>query len=284
MREHTNQFSLNKMAKLMKVSRSGYYAYLKRDLSKRSKENIELIKEIKSIYSKNRGLYGSPRIHAALMQRDINCSRKRVANLMRKCNLRAKMNRSFKHRKKIKKQVAPNLLKQNFYTESPNHVWVSDISYIKTLEGWLYLATTMDLFSRKIIGVSMDSHMNVDLVEKALMSAVYRRSPKGEIIHHSDRGSQYTSSSFKQLCELHSIKLSMSEGSCYDNAAMESFFHTLKTELVHLNKFSTRQEAKRAIFEYIEGFYNRKRLHSTLGYLSPEAFEDLYKEKQRICS
>jgi transposase InsO family protein len=142
----------------------------------------------------------------------------------------------------------------------------------------------MDLFSRKIIGVSMDSHMNIDLVEKALMSAIYRRSPKGEIIHHSDRGSQYTSNSFKQLCELHSIKLSMSEGGCYDNAAMESFFHTLKTELVHLNKFSTRQEDKRAIFEYIEGFYNRKRLHSTLGYLSPEAFEDLYKEKQRICS
>jgi len=284
MRKHTDQFSLKKMAKVMRVSRSGYYEYLKRDLSYRDKENLNLTKEIKSIYSENRGLYGSPRIHAALMQRDINCSRKRVANLMRKCNLRAKMNSSFKCRKKVKKQVAPNLLKQNFYTESPNHVWVSDISYIKTSEGWLYLATTMDLFSRKIIGVSMDSHMNVDLVEKTLMSAIYRRSPEGEVIHHSDRGSQYTSSSFKQLCDLYSIKLSMSEGSCYDNAAMESFFHTLKTELVHLNKFSTRQEAKRAIFEYIEGFYNRKRLHSTLGYLSPEAFEDFYKEKKRICS
>jgi len=283
MRKHTNQFSLKKMARLMKVSRSGYYAYLKRGLSKRDLENMKLIKEIKLVYSENRGLYGSPRIHAALMQSGIDCSRKRVANLMRKCNLRAKMNRSFKHRKKVKKQVAPNLLKQNFQTDLPNHVWISDISYIKTSEGWLYLAAIMDLFSRKVIGISMESHMSADLVEKALIRAIYRRKPSGEVIHHSDRGSQYTSSSFKLLCEMHSVKLSMSEGSCYDNAAMESFFHTLKTELVHLNKYSTRQEAKRAIFEYIEGFYNRKRLHSTLGYVSPEVFEENY-YKQRLCS
>ena len=283
MRKHTNQFSLKKMARLMKVSRSGYYAYLKRGLSKRDLENMKLIKEIKLVYSENRGLYGSPRIHAALMQSGIDCSRKRVANLMRKCNLRAKMNRSFKHRKKVKKQVAPNLLKQNFQTDLPNHVWISDISYIKTSEGWLYLAAIMDLFSRKVIGISMESHMSADLVEKALIRAIYRRKPSGEAIHHSDRGSQYTSSSFKLLYEMHSVKLSMSEGSCYDNAAMESFFHTLKTELVHLNKYSTRQEAKRAIFEYIEGFYNRKRLHSTLGYVSPEVFEENY-YKQRLCS
>jgi len=283
MRRYVNQFSLKKMARLMKVSRSGYYAYLKRGLSNRDKENIKLMKAIKAIYSENRGLYGSPRIKAALKQRNIDCSRKRVANLMRKGKLRAKMNRSFKHRKKVKKQVVPNILKQNFNTELPNDVWVSDISYIKTSEGWLYLAVVMDLFSRKIVGMAMDKYMNVNLVEKALMNAIYRRKPKKEVVHHSDRGSQYTSISFKKICEQNRIKLSMSEGSCYDNAAMESFFHTLKTELVHLNKFSTRQGAKSIIFEYIEGFYNRKRLHSTLGYLSPEVFEENYYD-QRIFS
>jgi len=157
------------------------------------------------------------------------------------------------------------------------------ISYIKTSEGWLYLALVMDLFSRKIVGMAMDKYMNVNLVEKALMNAIHRRKPKKEVIHHSDRGSQYTSISFKKICEQNRIKLSMSEGSCYDNAAMESFFQTLKTELVHLNKFSTRQETKSIIFEYIEGYYNRKRLHSTLGYLSPEVFEENYYE-QRISS
>jgi len=143
----------------------------------------------------------------------------------------------------------------------------------------------MDLFSRKIVGMSIDGHMKVDLVERALMSAVYKRRPKPELIHHSDRGSQYTSYSFKELCKRHALIMSMSEGSCYDNAAAESFFHTLKTELIHLNKFKTKQEAKRAIFEYIEGFYNRKRIHSTLGYVSPEAFEErYYEEKLRMCS
>ena len=282
MQKNAQLFPIQKMANVMRVSKSGYYAYLKRSLSKRNEENHRLAQEIRSIYQENRGLYGSPRIHAMLLKKGFSCSRKRVARLMKTLHLRAIMNKKFNHRKKIQLESAPDYLEQKFEADSPNSIWAADITYIKTSEGWLYLATILDLFSRKIVGFAMQEHMRAELVESALKQAYFRRRPQKKLIHHSDRGSQYTSKSFKALCTSYLIKMSMSQGSCYDNAAMESFFHTLKTELIHLQKFKTRKEAKMAIFEYIEHFYNRERLHSTLRYVSPEQFEQNY-ENQKFC-
>jgi putative transposase len=284
MKNNTNQFPLKKMAEVMKVSRSGYYAYLRRETSLRKKENIKLMHEIESIYEEHRGLYGSPRIHAVLKHHGWTCSRKRAAKLMQKAGLRAKTNKNFQKRKKFIERAACNLLKQNFTVDHPDRIWASDITYIKTGEGWIYLAATLDLFSRKVIGWAIEDHMRIELVEKALKQALFRRKPELGLIHHSDRGAQYTSNHFKKICDNESIILSMNSGSCFDNAAVESFFHTVKTELIYLKKFKTKQEAKRALFEYIEGFYNRKRLHSTLGYLSPEVFESKYSKQQILCS
>lgn len=267
----------------MNVSRSGYYSYLKRALSKREVENIELEEEIESIYKEHRGLYGSPRIHAILKHNGYFCSRKRVAKLMKKKCLRAKMNKSFQKRKKFKGKGNPNLLKRNFKIDQPNKIWVSDISYIKTTQGFVYLAAVMDLFSRKVIGWKVEDHMRADLVEEALTSALFKRKPN-QLIHHSDRGKQYTSDCFQKMSEKNGITLSMNDKGCYDNAVIESFFHTLKTELIYLTRFESKQEVQSALFEYIEVFYNRQRIHSTLEYTSPEAFENNYREKQMLCS
>lgn len=284
MKKYANNFSLKKMATIMQVSRSGYYRYIKRGASKRDVENIKLNKEIKQIYQEYRGLYGSPRIYAILKNRGIKCSRKRVAKLMKAKGLRARMNKKFKVRKKYKNEAAPDRLNQNFHVGEANRVWVADICYIKTKEGTLYLAAVMDLFSRKIVGFSIDDRMRSDLVKKALAQAFFRRRPGKGLVHHSDRGSQYTSRDFKNLCKQYFIEQSMTSRNCYDNAAMESFFHTLKTELVYLTNFETKQAAKTDLFEYIEGFYNRKRLHSTLGYVSPESFEANQKQEEILYS
>ena len=203
---------------------------------------------------------------------------------MAKEGLRAKMNRHFRRYKKVQGTVAPNLLNRDFKAKALNQIWASDISYIKTGEGWLYLAVVLDLCSRKVVGLAMADHMKTELVETALTNAFFRRKPGKGLIHHSDRGSQYTSERFRKVCEDYSITLSMGSGSCYDNAAVASFSHTVKTELVYLQKFNDRQVARRTLFEYIEGFYNRQRLHSTLGYLSPEEYEERYIEKQILCS
>ena len=268
MKAHAHEFSVEKMAKLLKVSKSGYYAYLNRPPSTRAQENEAILKEIEAIYHEHKGVYGSPRIKKCLERKGIRCSRKRVAKLMKKEGLRAKTSKKKPLYKKFKGQVSPNLIKRDFEAEVPNEKWVSDITYIFTKEGTLYLATVMDLFSKKILAYSLDERMKAELVETALKKAYLRRgAPKG-VIHHSDRGSQYASHSFKELCLKLGIKQSMNSGSCYDNAAQESFFHSLKTEMVYLEDFKTKREAKMKIFEYIEGFYNRKRLHSTLGYLS----------------
>lgn len=286
MRENAYQFPIKKIAKVLNVSRSGYYAYLTRPPSVREEENKKLILEIKKAYQNNRKLYGSPRIHALLKREGSICSRKRVARLMRLEGIKAITNQKSYRRKNMEEIACPNLLKQDFFASAPNEKWVGDISYIKTGEGWLYLAVILDLFSRKVVSFSIDNHMKSELVESAFQKALLRRAPIGELMHHSDRGSQYTSKNFKDLCKIAGIKQSMNSGSCYDNAAMESFFHSLKTELVYLEKFKTKMEAKRAIFEYIESFYNRKRLHSTLGYMSPEEFEKQYWEnewKEKIC-
>lgn len=276
MRQHQEKFCIEKMAELLEVSRSGYYTFLKRGQSKREKENERLTVKIKETHKMSRETYGSPRVYAELQNQGERCSRKRVAKLMRKENIRAKMKKFKKktttHNKNAK--ISPNHLNQNFLTKSPNTVWVSDITYVFTQEGWLYLAIVMDIFSRKIVGMSMGDRLQTELVTRALSQAIMHRGVEKGLIHHSDKGCQYTSKEFKELTDQYGIKLSMSgTGNCYDNAVAESFFHTLKTEHTNFCNYRIREEGKSSIFEYIETFYNRKRLHSTLGYMSPEDFE-----------
>ena len=269
-------FKVGLMCSTLGVSRSGYYRWRKGEISSRAQENIELTEVIKAIHKKSRKTYGSPRIHRELMNRGIRCSKNRAARLMRRSGVRAKMSRHFKvtTRRDDTHQAAPNLLQQNFYVDRPNAVWVADITYIHTLEGFLYLATVMDLCSRKIVGWAMASHMKTSLVLAALRMAVRTRRPKAGLIHHSDRGSVYTSKAYQDELTKYGMKCSMSaKGDCYDNAVQESFYHTLKTECVNHERFMTRAEARSVIFDFIEVFYNRERMHSTLGYLSPEDFE-----------
>lgn len=281
MKDRSKEFSIEKMARVFGVSANGYYSYIKRNPSYRDKENQKLMDGIKQVYKEGRGMYGSPRVQGKLNHMGIRCSRKRVAKLMKKNGLAAKMRKSWKKTtKQGKGKTAENLVRQKFKVEVPNQTWVSDITYIKTKEGWLYLTAIIDLFSRKVVGLSMGDRLETSLIEKALNQALcHRRAPEG-LIHHSDRGSQYTSEEFGKLAKKNGIILSMSgTGNCYDNAVAESFFHTLKTEHVYQNKFNTREEAKRSLFEYIEIFYNRKRVHSFLGYLSPEEFEKAWDKK-----
>lgn len=284
MKDHKKKFSIEKMAKIFQVSRAGYYKFLQRKPSKRDVESNRLIKKIRKIYKTGRGTYGSPRIHKALKKEGEACSRKKVARLMRKERIQPKMRKRWKTttKRNPKAESAPNHLDQNFDVDGPNIAWVSDITYIETLEGWLYVAVILDLYSRKVVGLGMGGTLETKLIIQALEQAVCHRKIKGGLIHHSDRGSQYTSEEFQKFVEKHNIKLSMSgQGNCYDNAVAESFFHTLKTEHSNQYKFKTRNEAKLSIFEYIEVFYNRKRLHSYLGYRSPEEYESLEKTAQR---
>lgn len=282
MKSHAKEFSVGKMADTLGTSRCGYYAFLNRRPSKRVLENEVLVEEIKRAYKSSRGTYGSPRVHAQLKQAGKCCSRKRVAGLMRREKIQAKMRKKWKVTTKASKKavtIAPNHLDQNFMVEEPNKVWVSDITYVKTQEGWLYVAVVMDLFSRRVIGLGMGERLETDLIMKAVKQALCKRSISKELVHHSDRGCQYTSQEFKELAARHGIKLSMSaKGRCYDNAVAESFFHTLKTEQTYLSNYRFREEAKSSIFEYIEVFYNRRRLHSTLGYVSPADFEKAWQE------
>lgn len=242
-------------------------------------------KRSKRAISKVGGLYGSPRIHEELKKRGRRCSRKRIANLMKQEKIQAKMRKKWKKTTQQSKKVveiAPNHLDQQFMVDEPNKVWVSDITYVWTSEGWLYVSIVLDLFSRKVVGLGMGSTLETGLVIKALKQALYRRSVTTDgLMHHSDRGCQYTSKEFRELALSQGIRLSMSaKGHCYDNAVAESFFHTLKTEEVYLKRYRSREEAKVAIFEYIEVFYNRERLHSTLGYRSPKEFEEVWEKEQ----
>ena len=264
------------MCTVLEISRSGFYAWLKREPSERNKSDARMLDLIREVHKTNRGVYGAPRVHKALKAGGVECGRNRTARLMREDGLRSKTKKKFKATTNSKHShpVAPNLLGQDFKTQLPNAIWVSDITYIWTDEGWLYLATTMDLFSRGVVGWSMDSRMKSSLVVSALDMALKARKPMTGLIHHSDRGVQYAAKPFQKLLDSNGIVCSMSrKGNCYDNAVQESFYHSLKTELVHHEHYRTREEAKASIFEYIEGFYNRQRLHSTLGYKSPLQFE-----------
>jgi putative transposase len=285
MRSYRAEFSIERMSKVLEVSRSGYYRFISLGMSNREKANADLLEKIKVVHKESRQTYGSPRIHAALVANGEFCSRKRVFRIMKCVGLAAKMKKRFKITTKAsaKAKAAPNLLQQDFTSPSPNQRWVADITYVATAEGWLYVAAVLDLFSRRIIGLAMSERITTDLVLAALKQAIIRRKPTAGLVHHSDKGCQYTSSIFQQLLKTHGIIASMSgTGNCYDNAAMESFFHTLKTEHIYFDYYINREEAKQSIFEYVEVFYNRQRRHSTLGYLAPAVFEKQWQQQQDI--
>jgi transposase InsO family protein len=277
-KHHRRRWPVGVMCRVLKVSRSGYYAWTKRKPSARSRREQKLLEKIRIVHQENRELYGSPRVHRALLIDGQTVSRNTVARIMRRAKIRAKSRRRFVPRttdSKHQKPVADNVLARDFTASVPDQKWLADITYVPTDEGWLYHSAVLDCFSRKIVGWSMADHMEVDLVADALKMALEHRQPVGEnLLHHSDRGVQYASDDYQQILAGLGITVSMSgRGNCYDNAMMESFFATLKTELIHQQNYATRQQAKLSIFEYVEVFYNRKRLHSSLGYVSPESFE-----------
>lgn len=277
--EHREIFRVGRMCNILDVSRSGYYAWLKRPESLRRKENRKLTIQIKVIYGKKRKIYGSPRIHKELNEKGIKCSRNRVARIMKQEGIRAIVPRKYKATTDLKHSlpVAPNLLEQDFDIKEPNKVWLADITYISTVEGWLYLAAIMDLGCRRIKGWAMSDRLTKGLALDALKMAICNHPKTAGIIHHSDRGSQYASTDYQKLLKDNGLICSMSrKGNCWDNAPMESFFHTLKTEWVYGFKYDTRREAKASLFEYIEIFYNRQRRHSALQYMNPCQYE-LYK-------
>ena len=276
-RDHRRVWPVGVICRVLRVSRSGFYAWQRRRPSPRQRRQEELIGKIKTAYAQSRGLYGSPRVYRALLIDGQVVSRNTVAKLMRQERIRARTRRRFVPRttdSRHQKPVANNLLARDFAAEAPNRKWVADITYVPTNQGWLYLAAVLDCFSRKIVGWAMADHLQTDLASDALMMALERRRPAKGLLHHSDRGVQYASEDYQQLLSRHGMQVSMSgKGDCWDNAMMESFWSTLKTELVHHEHYATREEARQSIFEYIEVFYNRQRLHSSLGYVSPEAFE-----------
>ena len=277
--EHRGTFRVGRMCNVLDVSRSGYYAWCKRPESLRKKENRKLAAQIKVIHGQNRKVYGSPRIHRDLRDKGVSCSRNRVARIMKQEGIRAIVPRKFKPTTDSKHNlpVAPNLLKQEFDVKEPHKVWLADITYISTLEGWLYLASLMDLGSCRIKGWSMNNRLTKELTLDALRMAICNHPKTEGIIHHSDRGSQYASHGYQKLLKHNGLICSMSrKGNCWDNAPIESFFHTLKTEWVYRFKYKTLQEAKSSLFDYIEIFYNRQRRHSALQYMNPCQYE-LYK-------
>ena len=267
------------MAEVLAVSVSGFYDWLRRSTSKRAQEDETLTEEVIKFHCGSRCTYGSPRIHRDLKSAGYKVGRKRVARLMRAAGLRGKTKRKYKTTTNSNHQrpKAKNLVKQNFSAIAPNALWASDITYIATAEGWLYLAVTLDLFSRKVVGWAFSERLTDDLTRSALKMATRQRSALAGLLHHSDQGSQYASYAFRSELSANGIVQSMSgRGNAYDNAVVESFFATLKTEEVDNNVYKTRQQAKTSIFSYIEGFYNSKRRHSSLNYLSPNDFERVH--------
>lgn len=265
------------MCQVLNVSRSGYYAWLNREPSVRQQRREQIVDKIRTVYQRSRKTYGSPRVHRELLAQGVACSENTIAKLMRKHQIRSKMCRKFRISTTDSRHghpIAPNTLNQEFEHPKTNQAWAADITYIPTNEGWLYLAAVIDLCSRKIVGWATADHLRAELTCEALQIAVRDRQPSTSLLHHSDRGVQYACDDYQALLAKHRIEASMSRvGNCYDNAVMESFFGTLKTELVHHERFETRDQARHSLFEYIEVFYNRQRLHSALDYVSPYQFE-----------
>ena len=270
------QYPLVMMCRLLEVRRSTYYAWRRRPESRRTKEDRRLVIEIELSHKASDRTYGSPRVHEDLQEQGIRCGRKRVARLMRENGIRAKQARRFKATTDSDHNdpVAPNLLDREFHVDVPDRVWVADLTYIWTREGWLYLAVILDLFSRRVVGWSMSKRITSQLTLEALNMALWSRKPSPGLLHHSDRGSQYTCGDYRDVLDEHGVLCSMSrKGDCWDNAVAESFFKTLKVERVNDRDYWTREEAQTDIIDYIERFYNRKRRHSYLGYVSPVEYE-----------
>lgn len=267
----------------MKVSRSGYYSWQSRDKSKSQKEREALLPIVINASEKSKRTFGTRRIAGIIRASGTNCGREKARNLMKMANVTAKQKKKFKVTTDSSHSlsVSPNLLNRNFNASSPDMVYVSDITYIWTSEGWIYLAVVLDLFSRRVVGWAFNRQITKELVKDALRMALWRRNPAPGLVFHSDRGSQYCSNSFQKMLKIYGIKGSMSrKGDCWDNAVAESFFGSLKTERIFFNKYKTREQAKRDIIDYIEMFYNSYRLHSYLGFVCPRDFEDQYSNKK----
>ncbi|WP_342724158.1 IS3 family transposase [Bradyrhizobium sp. B097] len=275
--DHRDAYPVRLMCAVLGVSAAGYYAWRERPASARTTTNTALLASIRQVHQDSGGRYGSPRIHAAMRAQGGGVSRGRIERLMHRHGIRAIMAAPRRVRTTDSRHgmpIASNLIERHFAAAAPNLIWLADITYIPTAEGWLYLAAIMDLFSRKIVGWAMRDHMQVELASSALTMAIRQQRPEAGLIHHSDRGVQYASQDYRAVLSTAGITASMSrKADCYDNAPMESFFHTLKTELVHHRQYETRAEAQRDIFTFIEGFYNRIRLHSAIGYIAPIEME-----------
>ena len=283
--EYVHEHSITLMCRVLKVSRSGYYTFARGAVSPREMANRELVEEIRSVHAKSREIYGSPRIHHELRVNGVRGGRHRIARLMAKAGIMGRVRRRFRTttRRDPKARYAPDRLQRSFVAEYPHQVWTSDITYIWTEEGWLYLAVVLDLYSRMIVGWATGGRINAELVCRAVNSALVRHRPPAEVIFHSDRGSQYTSELIRELLANNqpAALLASQCTSCYGNAVTESFFHTLKTELVYFERYQSRHDAHRSLFDYIEIFYNRQRRHSSLGYSTPREVEALYQTKEK---
>jgi putative transposase len=282
----SGELPVRAMCRVLNVGPSGYYAWTKRLSGRcvRQARELELVERIREVHRLNRdGVYGSPRVHRALRKEGVTCSRRRVEALMRREGIRSICHRRFKVRTTDANHdhpVASNLLDRRFdgpaedEAWAPDEAWVTDITYVATGEGWLYVASVMDLCSRRIVGWATADHLRAELATEALEKAIAARLPEAGLLHHSDRGVQYASGDYQAVLAEHGLRCSMSRsGDCYDNASMESFFKTFKVELVYQEQFATRKEAQESIYAYIELFYNRQRLHSSLGYRSPAEYE-----------
>lgn len=270
------EYPVEVLCRVMAVARSGFYAWCQQPVSRQAQQNQALLAQIRTVHHESDGSYGSPRIHRDLCAQGVRISRHRVARLMRLHGIRGVCRRRVPSRSRtMSSEVgAENVLQRNFNATRPNQKWAGDITSVATREGWLYLAVLVDLYSRRIVGWAMGGRVTTELTHTALTMALHQRRVEGRLLHHSDRGSQYTALVYQQHLTAQGIQCSMSRpGNCWDNAVVESFFASLKTELIYRRRFQTRQGAQTAIFAYIEGFYNRRRRHSTLGYLSPVEFE-----------
>jgi putative transposase len=275
------------LCRVLGVSPSRYYAWCERPPSIRTKADQALFVQIHAIHEHSRGTYGAPRIHAELRERGVRCGRKRVARLMRQAGLAGAQRRRYRGttRQNPASVPAPDLVQRDFTASAPDQLWVADITYVLTGEGWLYLATVLDAWSRRIVGWAMGETLRTALVVEALNMAMWNRRPAGKVIHHSDRGAQYTSLAFTRRCREAGVAPSTgSVGDAYDNALAEAFFATLETELLMRHRFETRQAARLALFDFIEAFYNSHRRHSALGYLSPVEFERRWWLRQETAS
>jgi putative transposase len=279
------QYPVDFVCNVLGVSRAGYYAYSTRPTSKHAARDEALAARIGKVHAESRRIYGSPRVHRELIARGERVSRKRVARLMKARELCGKRRRRFRVTTQSEHTfpVARNVLARQFKASAPNEKWVGDITYLWTREGWLYLATLIDIFSRRVVGWSMSERLTTDLPLAALRMALKSRRPARGLLHHTDRGSQYASADYRRVLADSHARVSMSrKGNCWDNAVAESFFATLKVELVRGLDFATREEARVAVFEYIEVFYNRKRRHSAIGYVSPNEFEFAFEELKKV--